>query len=120
MTLVLIVEDNPEVAELLHDALIQAGHLPRLAANPEAAITILEAMPVDLVVTDLVMPGGGGVLVQEKSAALGIPTLIITGDLRKIVEFQGKGAGFLAKPFRMVEFVAAVAAVLKRRPAENA
>jgi DNA-binding response OmpR family regulator len=113
MARVLIVEDNTEVAEILHDALTEEGHCCEIARHADEACAILAASHPDLVVSDVVMPKGSGVLVKEAADAIGVPTLFITGDLAKITEFEDEGVVFLAKPFRIIEFIAAVTAALR-------
>lgn len=115
MAHILIVEDNPDIAELLCDALTEDGHHCAVAKFADEARRMLAASRPDLVVTDILMPGGSGALVKQAADALDVPTLLITGDMAKIAEFEDTGIGFLAKPFRIVEFIAAVSKTLNTR-----
>ena len=113
MARVLIVEDNREVAELLQDALTEEGHCCEIAKQADEACAILAASRPDLVISDIVMPKGSGVLVKQAADADGVPTLLITGDLAKIAKLEDECVVCLAKPFRIVELVRAVAAALR-------
>jgi DNA-binding response OmpR family regulator len=116
MARILIVEDMVEVAEVLRDALSEEGHRCDIAQDVDEARAILAQIRPDLVVTDFLLPNGNGALVKQAADALDVPTLFVTGDLAKITEFENQGVTFLAKPFRMNEFVAAVLAALPKGP----
>jgi DNA-binding NtrC family response regulator len=113
MAQILIVEDHAGVAEVLCDALVEEGHGCSIAKHAGEARAMLAASRPDLVVTDILMPGGSGALVKQAANAVGVPALLITGDLAKIAQFEKEGISFLAKPFRIVEFIAAVATALQ-------
>lgn len=66
MPSILIVDDEDKVREFLRTCLERCGHAVREASNGEMALLALADSPVDLVVTDLVMPRMGGIaLIQS-------------------------------------------------------
>ncbi len=66
MAKILIVDDDPQVRELLHDFLEARGHAVALAGDGEHALEAIEAAPPDLVLLDLMMPGVTGMAVLRK------------------------------------------------------
>jgi CheY-like chemotaxis protein len=64
--LILVVDDDLEACDLAATILRSAGHLVLSAANATQAVTLLDRHPgVDLVVTDVVMPGIGGLMLAD-------------------------------------------------------
>ncbi len=80
-SVVLVVEDDPDFAELLRDALSAAGYSPLLARDGELALERIKADAVDLMILDLRLPGVSGLdLYQElKRAGRSVPTIVVTG-----------------------------------------
>jgi CheY-like chemotaxis protein len=120
---ILVVEDNPEVAETAVDLLEQLGHRVTLATNAQAAIKMLSAaseLP-DLVFTDIVMAGamdGLGLARKLRLDYPALPILLATGYSQAV---QGAVAEFpiLRKPYRMPDLSRAVSAVLARERPDN-
>ena len=111
---VLLVEDNPEVASASAGLLEQLGYLVRWVPNAEAALKEIERDGIDLVVSDIVMPGRMDGLalariIQEKRPDL--PILLATGYSEAA---QNVRADFpiLRKPYQMHELSRAIAKVL--------
>jgi two-component system, NtrC family, response regulator PilR len=69
----LVVDDEPDLRELLRLELEGAGWVVQAAENGRAAWALLQAQPVDVVLTDLRMPGGSGVDLARKLHARGGP-----------------------------------------------
>jgi signal transduction histidine kinase len=117
---VLLVEDEPQVREALLDALSQQGHVVHVAADGRAALAILEREPVDVVVTDLALPGVSGLEVARVAKQLrpGTPVILVTawpaGPDASRLEASGVDA-VIDKPVGLSEFRATVALVLARR-----
>jgi CheY-like chemotaxis protein len=102
---VLLVEDNPEVATVSTGLLEQLGYRVRWAADPSAALAELEKDGIDIVFSDVVMPGkmDGVVLartIRERNPK--IPILLVTGYSASV---QGTGSQFpvLRKPYQLHE-----------------
>lgn len=124
---VLLVDDDRDMLELLRRNMVGMGLTPFAASNVVDAIEVLDHGTVDLVITDLNMPGVGGLqLVKYLSQHHpGIPALVITGypDLNDAVEVMKLGAlEYLVKPFTQGELQKAVENVLGARivPEEGA
>ena len=127
----LVVEDDPELLKLLHDALTTAGFICRQAADGRDAFMQLSQEPFDLVVLDWTLPGLSGLelLRRMRSTAINVPVLMLTArdQLEERVEALDAGADdYLTKPFELQELQARVRAQLRRcqydaeeRPAEQ-
>ncbi len=104
---ILLAEDEPTIAVTLADDLMDAGHEVIHAADTAAALTVLQQdqEPVEVVITDVRMPGEGGMLVLERSMERdpARPVLLITGyaTVDHAVEAMRSGAvDYIQKPFR--------------------
>lgn len=127
----LVVEDDPELLKLLHDALTTAGFICHQAADGRDALLQLRQEPFDLVVLDWTLPGLSGLelLRRMRSTAINAPVLMLTArdQLEERVEALDAGADdYLTKPFELQELQARVRAQLRRcqydaeeRPAEQ-
>jgi CheY-like chemotaxis protein len=123
---VLVVEDEDSVRELVRYILEEHGHAVLTARHGRDALMIAERYerPIDLLVTDVVMPEmGGGELVERLTARRpNLKVLYISGYtndevLRRGV--QGAGTGFLHKPFSADTLMLRVREVLKAAPAAS-
>ena len=114
---ILLVEDNPEVAEVAASMLEQLGHKVRVVGNAEAAVSAVnEGQRLDLVFSDIVMAGGmdGVGLARElRRIAPGLPVLLATG-YSQAAERIGDEFPILRKPYRMNDLGQAVTAVLAK------
>ncbi|HKY33130.1 MAG TPA: sigma-54 dependent transcriptional regulator [Candidatus Polarisedimenticolia bacterium] len=100
---VLVVEDEAYVRDSLGELLASRGYDVRLEAGLEPALRFLDRAPVDLLITDLRMPGGGGLeLVREvRSRGGDVPVVILTGfgTVASAVECMKAGASdYILKP----------------------
>jgi signal transduction histidine kinase/CheY-like chemotaxis protein len=119
MLSVLLVEDDPDVSDLLTEVLESFGHTVRHVPTGVAALEALGNgyMP-DVVLTDIMMPGGvsGLALVQElRRRAPGLPVVLATGYSDKAAEVQKAGLPVLRKPFRASELAATLEQVTRGR-----
>ena len=100
---VLLVEDHPEVAEVAAAYLRQLGYLVRQAASAREALHVLGGDPaIDLVFSDILMPGGTNGLelaktVRERYPAM--PVLLCTGYSSSAQDAVSQGFVVLQKPF---------------------
>lgn len=116
---ILAVDDSPATLELLQRNLAAEGYVVFTAANVAEAIKILDVTPIDLVVTDLKMPGLSGVhLVRHiRENFRDMEVMIITGypSVKGAVEAMKTGAEeYLVKPFTDEELLSAVARTLNK------
>ena len=118
---ILIVEDDPPVAEMLCRALQALGNSCVRAPDAATATRLLREHPVDAVTLDLSMPGQSGLQWLEGVASsrpdLARSTLVITGshlDAGLVERLARCGAGVLAKPFTLASLAEAVRSQLAR------
>lgn len=117
---ILVVDDAPDTLELLRRNLVSQGCVVHTASGAADALALVETVPVDLVVTDVRMPGLSGLdLIQQVRARHpGVELIVITGyaTVEGAVEALQLGAcDYLAKPFTAEELFQAVRRVLARR-----
>ena len=101
---VLVVDDDPDVGKVLRALLNQAGIACRWVPDAESALGVLREAPVDVVITDLRMPGASGIELLEAIVERwpDVPVALLTAHatLDVAVEASVKGAAdFLRKPF---------------------
>lgn len=118
---ILVVEDEPHVAELIQTILEDLGNSVLIAADGAEASAIVERDPVDAITLDLGMPGQSGLDWLEGLAVdhpeLANRTLVITGmhlEADKVKRLARCGAGILAKPFSIQTLYDAVKSQLDR------
>ena len=115
---ILVVEDEPRLAEILRLYLQRDGHAVTVVGDGPSAIEAIDAEPVDLVVLDLMLPRLGGEAVLAAIRDRGdTPVLIASAkrsDLERIAGLRSGADDYLAKPFNPNELTARVAAILRR------
>ena len=116
--LVLVVEDEPEIAELLEDYLRSSGYRTERAGNGKQALTLFRAARPDLVLLDIMMPEmNGSEVLKRIRAESTVPVIMLTAKAEEIDKILGLELGaddYVAKPFRPREVMARVKAVLRR------
>ena len=112
---VLVVEDEPHVAAVLHDALIDLGYAVQVAVNGAEALRLVPLYRPDVVLLDLALPNVPGdiVLGQLRLADPNLPVIIVTGN----ADFElARGAfDYVAKPFDLEILARILAAALVYR-----
>jgi PAS domain S-box-containing protein len=113
---ILIVEDEPSIRRITATMLQHRGYATEEAPDGRRALQLLERSAFDLVLTDVVMPGMGGVELFQALQRRGgtIPVLFMTGYAEADVldRISDRGAVLLRKPFRAEQLIEAVASVL--------
>jgi len=116
---VLIVEDDPDIGRLIGLKLKRAGLDPVFAADAVTAVTIARKEDPDVVLIDLGLPGGGGLVVIERMRTmphLGMkPVIVISANEPVEAERQALEAGavaFFSKPIDLDGLVEAIRAQL--------
>ncbi|MEO6215495.1 MAG: response regulator [Sphingomonas sp.] len=117
---VIIVEDDPDVRDLLEQLLKEHGHRVRKAANGIAALALVAkgAIRPDLVLADYNLPGAldGLEVIGEIRKVLNhpLPGIILTGDISKAAQARiaGSDCVLLSKPVKAQELAAAIEALL--------
>lgn len=108
MATILIVEDEPKMLRLLELSLAEENFATRSASDAETGLKILAQEPIDLVITDLKLPGMNGLefLQAIKRTNASIPTVVMTayGTVETAVEAMKAGASdYVLKPFSLDE-----------------
>ena len=115
---ILVVEDDPQIADLLRRGLIYEGYSVAVAADGPAGLTAARDRPPDLVLLDLMLPGMDGLTVCARlRAASSVPILILTARDAVPDRVKGLDAGaddYLVKPFAPSELIARIHALLRR------
>ncbi len=117
---ILVVEDEPAIAESVAYALGRDGFSVTLAATVSAAAALAES--VDLVVLDLMLPDGSGFdLITRWRKTKHIPVIVLSsrdGEADRVVALEAGADDYVTKPFSPREVVARVRAVLRRSQTE--
>ena len=126
MPAVLVVEDEPAIAELIAVNLRHNGFRPTWAMDSVSAQREIEASLPDLILLDWMLPGESGLSLAKRWRAnertKGVPLIMLTarGDEADRVAGLDSGADdYIAKPFSTKELLARVRAVLRRRAPEQ-
>jgi two-component system phosphate regulon response regulator PhoB len=119
---ILVVDDEPDLLELVRVNLDQAGYEVRTAASGREALDQLRASPPDLVVLDLMLPDLSGTEICRQLRAdpkfAGLPVIMLTAKADEVDRVVGLELGaddYVTKPFSPRELSLRVRAVLRRR-----
>ena len=118
---ILVVEDDPDIAELVARYLDKAGFTTERVVSGRDALTAIAARPPDLLVLDLMLPHLDGLevcrLIRGNEATSALPIIMLTAraeESERIVGLEIGADDYLAKPFSPGELVARVRALLRR------
>jgi two-component system response regulator MprA len=117
---VLVVEDDPDIGDVVRRSLRREGYDVRLAADGSKALDEAAVFEPDAVVLDLGLPKVDGIEVSRQLRADGdVPILMLTARDSVDSRVQGLDSGaddYLVKPFDLQELLARLRALLRRRP----
>ena len=117
-TCILIVDDNPEIREIINVLLGGEGFEVSEAENGAQALTLIKQQDFDLIILDIMMPGPNGYQTCRKIRELSnAPILFLsarTKDSDKTLGFSSGGDDYLAKPFSYPELISRVKALIRR------
>jgi CheY-like chemotaxis protein len=110
---VLVVEDEPDLADTLYRLLRRMGHIPLVSLNGREAIGLIEAEHPDLILTDLRLPAVSGLAVLHRARREfpAIPVILFTAyssPASKRQALQAGAAAYLAKPFSAADLRSAI------------
>ncbi len=116
---VLVIEDEPQIADLLRRGLIYEGYAVEVAPDGETGLVAARDRPPDVVLLDWMLPGMDGLTVCKRMRSAGnVPIMILTAKEAVPDRVAGLDAGaddYMVKPFSFDELLARVRALLRRR-----
>jgi two-component system, OmpR family, phosphate regulon response regulator PhoB len=122
---VLVVEDEPAIAELIAINLRHAGYDVTVAATSDQAQAAVDGVLPDLVVLDWMLPGQTGLALAKawraQTRTRALPIIMLTAKAEEGDKISGLDAGaddYLTKPFSTSELLARIRAVLRRKAPE--
>jgi len=124
-TRVLIVEDDPNIVDLIRSNLAVRGFDTCVSGDGSKALALLDTEQPDIVLLDLMLPEVDGFelcrLIRERSAVAIIVVSARGGERDKVTALNMGADDYLTKPFSIEELLARITATLRRtRPAETA
>ena len=115
---ILVVDDEPSIAEFVGYALKKEGFQPDVVDNGEDALAMAQENDYDLFVLDIMLPGMDGYeLCRRLRTKTSAPVLFLSArdtELDKVVGLEIGGDDYLAKPFGVRELIARVHALIRR------
>jgi two-component system phosphate regulon response regulator PhoB len=122
MTRILVVEDEPAIAELLAINLRHSGFEVTMAADAQQALAAVARVLPDLVLLDWMLPGQSGMALartwRAESRSKALPIIMLTAraeEADKLAGLDGGADDYITKPFSPKELLARVRAVLRRK-----
>lgn len=115
---ILVIEDDPFINRLLHEALTGAGYRPESAYSGSEALMLLEKRSWKCVILDLMLPGKTGEeVLTELRKREHMPVIVLSANIEKASKLAllAQGADdYMTKPFDIDELLARVSAQLRR------
>lgn len=121
MLKILLVDDDPNIRQLVNLYLEKEGFEVTMAARGDDALKLFKESPPNLILLDIMLPGMDGIEILKKlrgnSATGSIPIILASAKGTEYDKVLGLDLGaddYLAKPFGMMEMVSRIRAVLRR------
>jgi len=119
MRRILVVEDNPDLADLVTLNLRDEGYAVEFIGDGGLALAKLQAEPYDLVILDLMLPGMDGLMLckQLRNRPDYLPILMLTAkstELDRVLGLEVGADDYVTKPFSIRELMARVKALFRR------
>lgn len=119
MRKILIIEDEPNIRELVSYNLKAGGFLPLEAEDGISGMEMAETQKPDLILLDIMLPGKDGYEICKELRSAGNKTPIImmtakTDEIDKVLGLEFGADDYIAKPFGVRELMARIKAVLRR------
>lgn len=105
---ILIVDDEPDLTDIIRSSLEDNGYQVIEANSGRVAANILESEKIDIVLTDLKMSDGDGLRVRDKAKFKKIPYIFLTAYSGAYKTFLPKDALVLEKPYDLKEILDAI------------
>lgn len=124
---ILIVEDDPDISELIHFNLEKNGYQTVRAEDGEQALRLAQKHPPDLILLDLLLPGLNGLEVcrrlKRDPAMQHIPIMMVTAkgeEMDRVVGLELGAEDYVVKPFSIREIILRIQKLLDRREKQAA
>lgn len=118
MSTILVVEDDPTLRETLAYNLRAEDHVPVLAEDAPSALRLARQQLPDLVLLDLMLPGGSGLeVLKDLRRFSAVPVIILTArddDLDRVLGLEMGADDYITKPFSLRVLLARIKANLRR------
>ena len=122
---ILVVEDEPAIAELIAVNLRHNGFAPTVVFDGDAAQREVDAVLPDVILLDWMLPGDSGIVLAKRwrshDRLKTVPIILLTARSEESDKVQGLDSGaddYITKPFSTQELLARIRAVLRRRAPE--
>jgi CheY-like chemotaxis protein len=114
---ILVVEDNEDVGQFAETLLTELGHSVTLATSGEEALELTRTRDFDVVFSDVVMPGMGGLRLAERLAEEKpeLPVVLATGYSQEIAQSGSGGRPVILKPYRLATLSQALVDAMSAR-----
>ena len=124
---ILIVEDDPNISELVQMYLEKEGYNTRIASDGGQGLDLFRQLRPDLVLLDIMLPEEDGLSILKKlrarPATKRLPIIMLTAknsEYDRVIGLDHGADDFVSKPFSMLELIARIRAVLRRaEPAQT-
>jgi DNA-binding response OmpR family regulator len=97
----LLVEDDPDLRQLLKYVIEAAGHTADCVVTKQEAVFLLAPRSHELAICNVILPDGSGRDVATSAMKLGIKTVLVSGNPDAMEAMSVAGTPYLAKPFRL-------------------
>ncbi len=110
---ILLVDDDEMVLQTIGDFLVRRGHRVKTAADGSEALRLMDGDPPDLVISDIQMPGMGGIafLKAVRRQFPDLPVILVTGYATvetAVAALRGRAYDYLKKPVSLEELQACI------------
>jgi two-component system cell cycle sensor histidine kinase/response regulator CckA len=113
---ILVVDDEEDIRTVVRQMLTGAGYLVLDAEDPNQALRLAGQQPVDLLLTDVVMPLMRGTELAQRLLAVAPSAKVLLMSAYKVAEITASGHPFLAKPFTPEILLERVRELLRDEP----
>lgn len=120
MKKVLIVEDDPNISQLIQIHLKDLGYEIKVRNNGREGFEEAKSNPYALIILDIMLPEMDGIAICQRLRALDnfTPILMITAkseEIDKVIGLESGADDYITKPFKIREFIARVKAIMRRQ-----
>ena len=113
---VIIVEDEPLVAENLRDDLVEAGfEVVGVAPRVESALKLIEGTGFDVAIIDANLAGTSAAPAAAALSARGLPFMVLSGYAREQLQREFSEAVYIQKPYRVRKLIDALNSLLHKQ-----